>query len=61
MEGPGLPSGSIIYQGHLFPKKDTYGGGWVGATAPLFVDLDFKKRLAQVEHSTACGLKTFFA
>ena len=24
IKGPGLPSGSIIYQGHLFSKKDTY-------------------------------------
>ena len=23
IEGPGLPGGSIIYQGHLFFKKDT--------------------------------------
>ena len=24
IEGPGLPSGSIIYQGHLFCKTDAY-------------------------------------
>ena len=27
IDGPGLPGGSIIYQGHLFPLKDTYGTG----------------------------------
>ena len=25
IEGPGLPGGSIIYQGHLFSKRDSYG------------------------------------
>ena len=24
IEGPGLPGGSIFYQGHLFSQKDTY-------------------------------------
>ena len=25
IDGPGLPVGLIIYQGHLFPRKDAYG------------------------------------
>ena len=29
IDGTGLPGGLIIYQGHLFPQKDTYAKEWI--------------------------------